>query len=114
MNESQMVVHDGNEDGQRAQTAEEKEEEDLNAAIAASLADGKHKLPKDKAKGKDKENDGKKGNRFSLLARSLTKKVSSSSRLPRQLTNILTIRTRNTSLPPQKSHLKKQSPKKTT
>jgi hypothetical protein len=75
-NESQMVVHDGNENGQRAQTAEEKEEEDLNAAIAASLADGKHHHKKDKGKGKENEKDGKKSNRFSFLAHSLTKKAS--------------------------------------
>jgi hypothetical protein len=75
-NESQMVVHDGNENGQRAQTAEEKEEEDLNAAIAASLADGKHKHHKDKGKGKENEGHGKKGNRFLFLARSLAKKAS--------------------------------------
>ena len=75
-NESQMVVHDGNENGQRAQTAEEREEEDLNAAIAASLADGKHHHKKDKGKGKENEKDGKKSNRFSFLAHSLTKKAS--------------------------------------
>ena len=75
-NASQMVVHDGNENGQRAKTAEEEEEDDLNAAIAASLADSKHQNHKDKGKGKENEKDGKKAHRFSFLTRSHTKKAS--------------------------------------
>jgi hypothetical protein len=107
-----MVVHGGNENGQRVKTAEEREEDDLNAAIAASLADSKHLHHKDQ--GKEKENEmekaGKKAHRFSFLSR---KKASLLKSPPRAPAKILNIRTRKTFPLPRMSHLVKQPPKKT-
>ena len=68
-NQAQMVVHDGNG---TTEHAVEKQ------------------ATKENHKGKGKENekhDGKKASRFAFLARSLTKKVSSSSPCPNVLTS---------------------------